>query len=56
MPVVEPSTHSAFSMRCHPVHSVPGSTSFSRASIFGSSSAKDSATGSIRSQCTRTVG
>ena len=49
MPSVLPSTHSCFSMRCQPVHSVPGSTSASRKSIFGSRSPKDSATGSMRS-------
>ena len=39
-----------------PVHSVPGSTSLTRASIFGSRSPKDSATGSIRSQYVRGTG
>ena len=43
-------------MRCQPVHSSPDSRSASRLSIFGSRSPNDSATGSIRSQCTRATG
>ena len=49
-------THSACSIRWYPVHSVPGSTSLTRASIFGSRSPNDSATGSIRSQYVRETG